>query len=153
MVVAAASVRSTEAAALIAALTADLAARYNDEDGGAGDFAPSDVEQPGSLFLVAWLGEVAVGCAALRPLSSGIGEVKRMYVRPEARGRGLARRLLTEIERAAQHFGYTMLWLETGTEQPEAIALYQSAGYTPIPNYGYYLHHPRSRCFGKGLTP
>ena len=76
-----------------------------------------------------------VGCAGLRPLGGGVAELKRMYVAPEARGTGLGRRLLSEVEAAARERGYTRVRLDTGEPMPEAQALYRSAGYREIPDY------------------
>ena len=76
-----------------------------------------------------------------------------MYVRADWRRRGIARELLTELENRAAKAGYLRAVLETGTEQPEALALYPSAGWTSIPGYGHYKWSPRNRCFAKDLTP
>lgn len=81
----------------------------------------------------------------------GDAEIKRMFVVPEARGRGLARRLLAELEASAAAAGRTRMVLETGLKQPEAIALYESSGYTPIPKFGYYRNDELSVCLGKAL--
>jgi len=78
-------------------------------------------------------------------------EVKRMYVAPQARGRGLARAVLAHLEQTAADAGAEAMVLETGTAQPEAMALYESAGYTPIPSFGYYKDEPLNRCYGKRL--
>ena len=78
-------------------------------------------------------------------------EVKRMYVAPPARARGLARLMLAHLERTAADIGAEAMILETGTAQPEAIALYSSSGYEPIPAFGYYRDQPLNRCFGKPL--
>ena len=75
-----------------------------------------------------------------------------MYVAPEARGRGIARSLLERLEDEARALGYTTLWLKTGTEQPEAIALYESHGYEPITGFGRYKDEPKSRSFGRPLA-
>jgi GNAT superfamily N-acetyltransferase len=80
-----------------------------------------------------------VGCGALRPLAADTAEVKRMYVVPAARGRGLARALLAALEDAAVARGWTTLRLETGPAQPEAVALYTGAGYRPIGAFGHYV--------------
>jgi GNAT superfamily N-acetyltransferase len=80
-----------------------------------------------------------VGCGALRPLGPGSAEVKRMYVVPAARGRGLARLLLSGLEEEARRRGWHLLQLETGPRQPEAIGLYTSAGYRPVPAFGSYV--------------
>ena len=78
-------------------------------------------------------------------------EVKRMYVAPDARARGLARTMLAHLERTAAEAGAEAMILETGTAQPEAMALYESSGYTPIPPFGYYQHAPMNRCYAKRL--
>jgi hypothetical protein len=80
---------SADAARLIAELSAELARRYDCVDDGPGHFRPEDVAVPRSVFLVGRLGGRAVACGAVRPLEGDVGEVKRMYVEPAARGRGL----------------------------------------------------------------
>ena len=142
-----------EAATLIARLSAELAALYpEDTSAGAGDFNPTDLAGPESSFLIAWLDGQPVGCGALRPMEPGVAEVKRMYVEPAARGRGLSRRLLAELERAAAGMGYTTVRLETGLRQLAAIHLYDTAGYHRIENYGLYVGNPQSACFEKALA-
>lgn len=74
-----------------------------------------------------------------------------MYVTPAARGRGLARQMLAELERTARAAGYHRLILETGSKQPEAVGLYRSSGYTEIPAYGYYAGSPHSMHLAKLL--
>jgi putative acetyltransferase len=93
----------------------------------------------------------AVGCGAIRELEPGAGEIKRMFVRPEARGQGIARLLLEGLEREARERGIAVMRLETGTLQAEARSLYESAGYQPIPCYGRYRDEPRSRCYERRL--
>ncbi|WP_148611246.1 GNAT family N-acetyltransferase [Nocardioides rubriscoriae] len=83
--------------------------------------------------------------------TSRTAEVKRMYVVPAARGRGLARVVLAHLEATAREAGAEALVLETGTKQPEAIALYESSGYRRVPGFGFYKDAPLSRCFGKDL--
>ena len=83
-----------------------------------------------------------LGCGALRALGDGVAEVKRMYVVPAARGRGVSRAVLAALEAAARASGWTTLRLETGPRQPEAIGLYVSAGYRPIPAFGAYVGDP-----------
>ena len=127
---------------------ADITERY----GG----APGCIEAAGfgsgrGCFLIAWLGDEPVGMGGLRRHEDGIGELKRMYVEPGARGRGIARALLAQLEQEAADLGFTEIWLETGTEQPEAIALYESSGYRLIEPYGEFAEDPRSRCFAKAL--
>jgi putative acetyltransferase len=113
---------------------------------------PQDVADPNLTFLVASVDSQAVGCGALRSLEPGVGEVKRMFVLPEFRGRGIARQILMALESAAREHGYSTLRLETGTRQPEAIGLYRSAGYGEIPCFGAYADDQFSVCFEKRLT-
>lgn len=107
---------------------------------------------PATTFLVAEAGDEAVGCIGLLPIVDGVGELKRLYVRPDHRGQGIGRRLITSAEALARHRGATTLRLATGTRQPEAIALYESLGYVTTPPYGKYTHQPTARCYRKLLT-
>jgi len=84
----------------------------------------------------------ALGCGALRRLGDDIAEVKRMFVVPAARGRGVSKALLGALEDVARERGWTTLRLETGSRQPEAIGLYTAAGYRPIDAFGAYAGHP-----------
>jgi GNAT superfamily N-acetyltransferase len=84
----------------------------------------------------------ALGCGALRALTEGVAEVKRMYVVPAARGRGVSRALLSGLEDAARERGWTTLRLETGPLQPEAVGLYATSGYRPIEAFGAYAGDP-----------
>jgi GNAT superfamily N-acetyltransferase len=125
-----------EVRALTAEQQAELRARY---DGAGEPGVPPSAADVG-VVLVARDGDgTAIGCGALRELGPGVAELKRMYVVPVARGRGLSRRLLGALEDAALDRGWTTLRLETGTRQPEAIRLYESAGYREIPAFGAYL--------------
>jgi GNAT superfamily N-acetyltransferase len=83
--------------------------------------------------------------------TTNTAEVKRMYVAPGARGLGLARRMLAHLEATAAGVGASALVLETGLKQPEAIALYESSGYTEMAGFGYYRDSGVSQCFGKLL--
>jgi GNAT superfamily N-acetyltransferase len=80
-------------------------------------------------------------------------EVKRMYVVPAARRRGHARAVLAHLEDTAREAGAAVMVLETGTEQPEALAMYAAAGYVRIENFGHYAWSPSNRCFAKPLVP
>jgi GMP synthase-like glutamine amidotransferase/GNAT superfamily N-acetyltransferase len=135
--------------ALVDAMGVELAARYGDE--GLSPASTDDFAPPGT-FLVAERDGVVVGCGGLRVPRPGVGEVKRMYVDPAARGRGVARELLAALVRHAREQGLERLLLETGTEQPEAVALYESEGWTPVPAFGHYAHDPRTRCYGLELA-
>jgi len=126
---------------------AELIATYDgDAEPGAKPTA-SDV----NVFIIAYAGGVAVGCGALRELDSTTAEIKRMFVLPEFRGRGISRVVLESLEAHARVNGWTTLKLETGTLQAPAIALYESAGYRPIESWGAYAESPFSLCFAKAL--
>ncbi|MDX2679982.1 GNAT family N-acetyltransferase [Streptomyces sp. NY05-11A] len=133
---------------LVRALDADLAARYPDEPCTGGAHI-----HPQIRFLLAEVDGRPVGCCAVQPFPSPdtAAELKRMYVAPQARGRGIAVRLLAEAERTVGALGHSEIRLETGVHQPEAIALYTRAGYTPIPNYPPYQDKTLSRCYAKPL--
>jgi GNAT superfamily N-acetyltransferase len=127
---------------------ADMTVRYGGPPG------PVPVEHfvpPGGAFVLASLDERAVACGGFRFLRPEVAEIKRMYVDPVARGRGLGRRHLNFLEQLASEAGYTQLWLETGTEQPEAMSLYTAAGYRPIEPYGEFKYDSHSRCFSRTL--
>ncbi|MGY2001554.1 GNAT family N-acetyltransferase [Blastococcus sp. SYSU DS1024] len=83
-----------------------------------------------------------LGCGALRALGDGVAEVKRMYVVPAARGRGVSKAVLAGLEEAARSRGWAALRLETGPLQPEAIGLYSGTGYRPIEAFGDYVGDP-----------
>lgn len=93
----------------------------------------------------------AVGCGAFKEYAPQVAEIKRMFVLPTQRGRGIAQQVLATLERWAQAEGYASCILETGEKQPEAIRLYEKSGYTRIPNYGQYADVPQSWCFEKHL--
>jgi GNAT superfamily N-acetyltransferase len=96
-------------------------------------------------------GPALLGCVALSPLEPGVAEVKRMFVREGARGQGIARRLLAGIEQVAEESGTGILKLEVGTMQPEAVALYESAGWLRTDCYGYWKDEPLVICMQKSL--
>jgi GNAT superfamily N-acetyltransferase len=135
--------------ALIAEIQADLTERYGGPDDTPVD--PAEFHLPSGVFLAATVDAEVIGCAGLRRHSSDAVELKRMYIRPAHRRRGLARALLHEVERWAIELGATRIVLETGDEQFEAVALYTACGYEPIPGYGFYRDHPGSRTFAKSL--
>ncbi|MDI9886539.1 GNAT family N-acetyltransferase [Streptomyces sp. HNM0645] len=137
----------------------EYAARYGDE----GDVTPLDPSMfvpPRGLYLLAYDGlgrPVATGGWRTQDenaegYADGDAELKRMYVAPEARGLGLARRVLAALEEDARAAGRIRMVLETGTAQPEAIALYTSSGYEPCAKFGHYREYENSRCFAKLLA-
>jgi GNAT superfamily N-acetyltransferase len=134
---------------LVADALADLAGRY----GGSGDdtpVAPTDFEPPTGQFLVAVADGELVGCGGWRSHGDD-AELKRLYTAPAARGRGVARRVLAAVEESARSFGRRRLILETGDQQPEAIALYTKLGYDVIDNFGYYRDQPGVLSFSRTL--
>ena len=136
-------------------------ARLYESEGDATPLDPVMFEPPNGLYLIVYdeLG-VPVATGGWRGqeendegYSDGDAEIKRMYVVPEARGRGLSRLVLAELEDDARAAGRTRMVLETGIRQPEAIALYTSSGYRPCAKFGHYRHDELSRCFAKPLAP
>ena len=128
----------------------DLGARYG---GGSGDDTPvalTDFDPPAGAFFVAYEGERPMACAGWRAHGTD-AELKRMYTAPAARGRGLARRMLATIEESARAAGLQRVILETGNEQPEAVALYESAGYQRIEDFGFYQDYPNVLSYARVL--
>lgn len=114
---------------------------------------PNEERHPALHFFVIRDGEQPAGCGALRVLDANTGELKRMYVRPAFRRRGISRLLINHLEATAVELGISCMRLETGPEQVEALALYESSGYAYIPPYGEYVGSPVSVCMEKQLTP
>jgi GNAT superfamily N-acetyltransferase len=96
---------------------------------------PADMAAPGGTFLVVWLDGEPVGCGGVKRLPDGACEIKRMYIAPDVRGRGLAPRLLVALEGAARELGYEIARLDTGPKQPHAQRMYEAAGYRAIGNF------------------
>jgi len=101
--------------------------------------------------VVAYDNNQPVGCGAIKEYDSNTMEVKRMFTLPECRGKGIATKLLNELEKWTIELGYEKCILETGKRQPEAIALYKKNGYKSIPNYGQYTGMDNSVCFEKEM--
>lgn len=139
---------SPDALRLCAALRHELEERYG------GDEEPG--EKPGVADVAAFLvardaAGAAVACGGLRALDGHTVEIKRMYVDPDARGRGAGTLVLAALEEEARRRGFTTLRLETGTLQPDARALYERAGYHEIPCFGAYAGASLSRCYERRL--
>ncbi|MFF2846730.1 GNAT family N-acetyltransferase [Streptomyces sp. NPDC058001] len=136
----------------------EYAERYGD-DGDVTHLDPTMFVPPRGLYLIAYDDQgtpLATGGwrsqdASPEGYADGDAEIKRMYVTPEARGLGLARRILTALESDAREAARTRMVLETGTKQPEAIALYLSSGYTLCAKFGHYRDSSLSRCYAKPL--
>jgi GNAT superfamily N-acetyltransferase len=147
-----------DAVRLIAEIQQVYVERYGGEDATVVD--PREFDPPGGLFVVGYVGGELAACGGWRErragesdaLRDGDAEVKRMYVAAAHRGKGYARAVLAELERTAAAAGLQRIVLETGTEQPEAIALYTSAGYAPMPAFGAYASSPTSRYYAKPLV-
>ena len=101
--------------------------------------------------VVAYDKQKAVGCGAFKPMDHASAEIKRMYVSPESRGQEIGSKILAELESWAVALDFEKCMLETGTRQPDAIALYKKNGYSVIPNYGPYTTMENSVCFEKKL--
>jgi putative acetyltransferase len=114
--------------------------------------ATEEVAEGSGAFLVAWLDGAPAGCGAVRVISPGVAELKRMYVVPAVRGRGVSRAILTELETRTTALGATRVVLETGDKAHAALGLYESAGYTQIPCFGAYAASPTSICFERYLA-
>lgn len=99
--------------------------------------------------VVAYLDEIPVGCGAIKQYDEETMEVKRMFVNPELRGKGIATKVLIELENWVRELSFSKCILETGKKQPEAIRLYQKNGYKAIPNFGQYKNVENSVCFEK----
>ena len=146
-----------DAMRLIAAVQQEYVVRYGGIDETPLEHAMFD--PPRGSFFVGYLGDEAVASGAWRRRddvtalgATRTAEIKRMYVAPSGRGRGLARAMLAHLEATAATAGAEVTILETGTKQPEALALYESSGYVEVPKFGFYCHAPESRCFGKRVA-
>jgi GNAT superfamily N-acetyltransferase len=137
-----------DAAMLIEEVQQEYVHRYGGRDRAPVD--PSEFTPPGGLFLVGYLDGEGVACGGWRSHGSD-AELKRMYVRSNARRGGLAREMLAELERTAAAAGHHRMILETGSKQPEAVALYRAAGYADVPAFGYYADAPLSIHLAKPL--
>lgn len=147
-----------DAARLIAQVQAEYVVRYGGPDSSPVDF--DEFRAPAGLFCVGYLDDVPVAMGGWRRHAADdpqtgwadpAAEIKRMYVVAEYRGYGFARAMLAELERTAQVAGLRWLLLETGTRQPEAIALYYSSGYETVPAFGHYADARLSVHLGKRI--
>jgi len=139
---------NTDFIALVKELDADLAIRDGADHAFYDQFNKiTNIKN----VLVAYENETPVGCGALKEYASDTMEVKRMYVPPALRGKGIASIVLAALEKWAKELNYKKCILETGKKQPEAIALYNKNGYSIIPNYGQYENVKNSVCFEKVL--
>lgn len=133
---------------LVKDLDAEMAIRDGEDHSFYAQFNKIDTIK---YAVVAYENGRPVGCGAIKEYSPGTVEIKRMYTFPGSRGKGIAGRILSELEAWAAELGYETCILETGKRLPEAVRLYQKNGYTIIPNYGPYAQIEDSICFEKDL--
>ena len=133
---------------LVKGLDADLAKIDGDEHPFYAQYNQIDKIR---YVVLAYEDAQPVACGAIKEYAPGIMEVKRMYTSPESRGKGVATKVLSELEAWARELSYETCILETGKKQPEAIKLYQKNGYQIIPNYGQYANVENSLCFEKSI--
>jgi GNAT superfamily N-acetyltransferase len=125
-----------EAAALLAGYLDELRARLGGFDPSRSVSAdPEEMQLPRGAFLLMYLDEQPVACGGVKTLGPGVAEIKRMFVAPEARGRGLGRRLLVALEEAARSLGLSRVMLDTAAPLAEAQRLYEASGYHEVPAY------------------
>jgi GNAT superfamily N-acetyltransferase len=144
------SYRDPLAQDLIERVQGEYVERYGGRDAAVVD--PAEFEPPAGLFLVAEVDGVPAGCGAWRRVQPGVAEVKRMYVDPAYRRRGIAQVVLDALEDSASAAGHRSIVLNTGDRQPEALALYARAGYAAVAGYGVYACAPGAVFLGKDLV-
>jgi len=105
-----------------------------------------------SHCIVAYVDGKPAGCGAIKEFDENAMEIKRMYLRPEYRGKSIAEEMITELESWALELGFTRSVLETGERQVEAVRFYHKMGYELMPNYGQYIGMESSSCFEKQLA-
>jgi len=133
---------------LVKLLDADLRIKDGDDHAFYNQFNKIDTIKQ---VIVAYYEDIAVGCGAFKPYFEQAVEIKRMFVHPDYRGRGIAQQILQELEKWAAEMGYQSCVLETGQKQLDAIQLYLKTGYQRIPNYGQYEGIENSICMKKDL--
>jgi len=142
------AVNEGDGAVLVAAMALEISTIYDGLDIDAPDMpkaGPAELGPPHGAFIVGYADGDAVCCGGLKRLPDGAAEIKRMYVTPAARSKGVAAQLLTALEDAARGLGYTVIRLDTGDRQPHAEALYRRSGYAPGPNFNA---NPMAAFFG-----
>ena len=135
---------------LIEAVQQEYVVRYGTRD--ITELAVAEFTPPQGIFIIGWDADQPVSCGGVRLVSPGLGELKRMYVAPAARRRGIARAMLANLEDQARALGAVRLRLESGLHQPEALSLYASAGYVETEPFGHYAGARLARHLGKSLV-
>ena len=137
---------------LLYALDEEIRARYDEPvEGFVLKLDPDEVAPGHGALVVAWADEKAIGCGAVRLIDTQTAELKRMYIVPEYRRKGLAGAILRFLEDRACALGATQVVLETVVDPPAAAALYRAAGYEEIPKFGPYVESEISFCMGKSF--
>lgn len=139
---------NSDFAALVSLLDAELAVLDGEDHAFYAQFNKIDKLRHA---VVAYDEGTPVGCGAIKAYDDTAMEVKRMYMLPEHRNKGIASQVLAELEAWARELSYQKCVLETGRRQPDAIALYTKSGYRSIPNYGQYIGVDNSVCFEKSI--
>jgi len=137
------------AQALIAAVQQEYVARYGGPDES--PVQPDEFAPPDGRFVVGYVGAEPVATGGIRRNGDDAVEIKRMYVAPPWRGRGLSRQVLSRLEELAVELGARRIVLETGMRQPEAMQLYETSGYERIQGFGHYCGAELSVSYGKTL--
>lgn len=140
---------NTDFMELVKSLDADLKIRDGEEHAFYNQFNKLDNIKHA---VVTYDAGMPIGCGAIKEYQGETAEIKRMFVLPNSRGKGIATKILTELEHWAKELSYAKCILETGVNQPEAIKLYHKSGYQIIANYGQYENVKNSICFGKKLN-
>jgi putative acetyltransferase len=141
-----------EVPALFKAMYDDLVALYEADGEPEGTMSLIDFEALDGVFVMARIDGTAVGCGGIRRFDAESAEVKRVFVSQSARGQGISRKIMLELESQARALGYRRLVLETGAKQIAAVNLYESMGYTRMSNFSEYADDPMSRCYEKLLA-
>ena len=137
---------------LTAEVQSEYVRRYDDAEGDSSPIDADEFVDPNGMFVIVLDDGVPIGMGGWRRYGDdGVGEIKRMYIRESARGRGISRLLLAHLEQTAVEAGIRRLVLETGLAQPEAIGLYRSAGYVDVEPFGHYVGYADSVHLGKTL--
>jgi GNAT superfamily N-acetyltransferase len=145
-------ITSAVAGGMIAALNGELSSLYPEQGANHFRLDLEEVVEGRGAFLVAYSSGKPLGCGAIRRLDGNTAEIKRMYVEPSARGRGVGRVVLRALEAEARRLeGVDRIVLETGERQLEALGLYRSAGFVRIPAFGEYVGSPLSVCMEKRI--
>jgi GNAT superfamily N-acetyltransferase len=123
------------ARALVDAMVEEIGALYEPGLPRGSSASPAELSPPGGGFVVLWEDGRAVAGGGIKRIDEQACEIKRMYVAPDARGRGLGRALLEALEDLARERGYAVARLDTGAKQPRSQRMYERAGYAPVPDY------------------